>query len=121
MKGSIQHSSVDLVETFRLEEFLPYRLAVAAEGVSRMIARQYLDPSGVGMPEWRLLAAVGRQGVMSPTEAADRTAMGTLAAYGSGFLDDQAVRPRALHGDGHLQSMILRPTFAVGAQGFRAG
>jgi len=75
MKGSVQHSAVDLVETFRLEEFLPYRLAVAAEGVSRMIARQHLDRSGLSMPEWRLLAAVGRQGVLSPTEAVDRTAM----------------------------------------------
>jgi DNA-binding MarR family transcriptional regulator len=75
MKGSVQQSAVDLVETFRLEEFLPYRLAVAADGVSRMIARQHLDPSGLGMPEWRLLAVVGRQGVISPTEAVDRTAM----------------------------------------------
>jgi DNA-binding MarR family transcriptional regulator len=71
MKGSGQHSAIDLVETFRLEEFLPYRLAVAAEGVSRMIARQHLDPSGLGM----MLAAVGRQGVISPTEAVERTAM----------------------------------------------
>lgn len=31
--------------------------------------------SGLGMPEWRLLAAVGRFGVLSPTEAGDRTAM----------------------------------------------
>jgi DNA-binding MarR family transcriptional regulator len=75
MKGSVQHSAVDLVEPFRLEEFLPHRLAVAADGVSRMIARRHLDPSGLGMPEWRLLAAVGRQGVLSPSEAVDRTAM----------------------------------------------
>jgi DNA-binding MarR family transcriptional regulator len=75
MKESVQHSPVDLAEAFRLEEFLPYRLSVAADGVSRMIARQHLGPSGLGMPEWRLLAVVGRHGVMSPTEAGDRTAM----------------------------------------------
>jgi DNA-binding MarR family transcriptional regulator len=62
-------------EEFQLEEFLPYRLAVAAELVSRLIARHHLARSGLGMPEWRLLAAVGRFGVLSPTEAGDRTAM----------------------------------------------
>jgi DNA-binding MarR family transcriptional regulator len=62
-------------DEFQLEEFLPYRLAVAAESVSRLIARHHLVRSGLGMPEWRLLAAVGRFGVLSPTEAGDRTAM----------------------------------------------
>jgi DNA-binding MarR family transcriptional regulator len=75
MKVSVQQGVVDLVEPFRLEEFLPYWLAVASDCVSRMIARLHLEPSGLGMPEWRLLAVVGRQGVMSQTEAADRAAM----------------------------------------------
>jgi DNA-binding MarR family transcriptional regulator len=60
---------------FQLEEFLPYRLAVAAESVSRLIARQHLSKSGLGMSEWRLLAAVGRFGVLSPTAAGECTAM----------------------------------------------
>ncbi|HEX3576087.1 MAG TPA: MarR family winged helix-turn-helix transcriptional regulator [Rhodopila sp.] len=60
---------------FRLDDFLPYRLAVAAESVSRLIVRQHLVKSGLGMPEWRLLAAVGRFGVLSPTAAGEQTAM----------------------------------------------
>jgi DNA-binding MarR family transcriptional regulator len=60
---------------FQLEEFLPYRLAVAAESVSRLIARNHLSKSGLGMSEWRLLAAVGRFGVLSPTAAGEQTAM----------------------------------------------
>ncbi len=40
-----------------------------------MIARRHLGQSGLGMPEWRLLAVVGRHGVLSPTEAGDQTAM----------------------------------------------
>jgi len=62
-------------EEFRLEEFLPFRLAVASEGVSRVIGRHYLGRSGLVMPEWRLLAAVGRFGVLSPTAAGERTSM----------------------------------------------
>ena len=60
---------------FELEDFLPYRLAVAAESVSRLIARDHLAKSGLGMSEWRLLAAVGRFGVLSPTVAGEQTAM----------------------------------------------
>jgi DNA-binding MarR family transcriptional regulator len=40
-----------------------------------MIARRHLGQFGLGMPEWRLLAVVGRHGVLSPTEAGDRTSM----------------------------------------------
>ena len=54
---------------------MPFRLAVASESVSRVIARQYLGQSGLGMPEWRLLAAVGQFGVLSPTAAGERTSM----------------------------------------------
>jgi DNA-binding MarR family transcriptional regulator len=64
-----------LAAGFELGEFLPYRLAVAAESVSRLIARQHLAKSGLGMSEWRLLAAVGRYGVLSPTAAGVHTAM----------------------------------------------
>ena len=60
---------------FQLEDFLPHRLSVAAETVSRLINRQYLARSGLSMPEWRLLAAVGRTGVLSPTVAGEQTSM----------------------------------------------
>jgi len=60
---------------FRLEEFLPYRLSVAAETVSHLITRFYLAQSGLAMPEWRLLAAVGRNSVLSPTAAGEHTSM----------------------------------------------
>jgi DNA-binding MarR family transcriptional regulator len=60
---------------FYLHDFLPYRLAVAADSVARLIARRHLERSGLGMAEWRLLAAVGRFGVLSPTAAGEQTAM----------------------------------------------
>lgn len=75
MKEDPQPRNNDLAEEFRLEDFLPYRLSVAADCVSRMIARQHFGPSGLAMPEWRLLAAVGRYGVLSPTAAGEYTSM----------------------------------------------
>jgi DNA-binding MarR family transcriptional regulator len=62
-------------EDFRLEEFLPYRLCIAAESVSHLMARHYLTDLDLVLPEWRLLAAVGRFGILSPTHAGERTAM----------------------------------------------
>jgi DNA-binding MarR family transcriptional regulator len=62
-------------EEFRLEDFLPHRLSVAADSVSRVVSRFYLAQPGLGMPEWRLLAAIGRFGVLSPTLAGERTSM----------------------------------------------
>ena len=75
MKKPIETGPHDADTAFQLEEFLPYRLAVAAECVSRLIARDYLSKSGLGMSEWRLLAAIGRFGVLSPTAAGEQTAM----------------------------------------------
>ena len=75
MKEIMETDGRDVAEEFRLEHFLPYRLSVAAEGVSRLIAREHLSQSGIGMSEWRLLAAVGRYTVLSPTSAGERTSM----------------------------------------------
>ncbi len=75
MKRSIDIDVHSPTGVFQLENFLPYRLSVASETVSRLIARQYLVKSGLGMSEWRLLAVIGRFGVLSPTAAGERTAM----------------------------------------------
>ena len=75
MKKSVYADEGSNADEFRLEEFLPYRLSVAAETVTHLITRHHLVHSDLAMPEWRLLAAVGRFGVLSPTMAGDRTSM----------------------------------------------
>ena len=75
MKEPAKPDESGQTDGFRLEEFLPYRLAVASEIVSRLIFRQHFSRLGLGMPEWRLIAAIGRYGVLSPTTAGERTAM----------------------------------------------
>jgi len=60
---------------FKLEDFLPYRLSVAAGRVSRLMARQYSDAYGLSIPEWRVLSMVGRFGTLSPSMVGERTAM----------------------------------------------
>lgn len=51
---------------FRLEDFLPYQLSVTANRVSRLFARHYSESFGLSVPEWRVLAVVGRFGAISP-------------------------------------------------------
>lgn len=60
---------------FRLEEFLPYQLSVAANRVSRMFARRYSGAYGLTIPEWRVLATIARFGTVSPTAVCEWTAM----------------------------------------------
>ncbi|MEO1089594.1 MAG: MarR family winged helix-turn-helix transcriptional regulator [Pseudomonadota bacterium] len=43
-----------------LEHFLPYRLAVLSQRVSRALARRYEAQFGIDIPEWRCLAVLGR-------------------------------------------------------------
>lgn len=60
---------------FRLEEFLPYRLSVAANRVSRRFAERYGARFGLSIPEWRVMAVLGRFGRLPAREIAGHTAM----------------------------------------------
>ena len=59
----------------RLEGFVPYRLSVLANRVSRGIARLYAERFDVTIPEWRVLAVLGSFGPMTAIDVAQRTAM----------------------------------------------
>src|ERR1700755_2049885 len=62
-------------DAFKLEDFLPYRLSVAASRVARLCARRYAEAYGLAIPEWRVLAIVGRFGTLSPSAVGEWTAM----------------------------------------------
>jgi DNA-binding MarR family transcriptional regulator len=60
---------------FDLEKFLPYRLSVAANRVSRRFAERYGRRFGLTIPEWRVMAVLGRYGRLAAREVTARTAM----------------------------------------------
>jgi DNA-binding MarR family transcriptional regulator len=60
---------------FALEDFLPYRLSVAANRISRVFARRYSEAFGISIAEWRVMAVLGRFGTLSPGGIAERTEM----------------------------------------------
>jgi len=59
----------------RLQEYLPYRLSVAANAVSRLIARAYEDRFGLRIPQWRLIAVLADEGPMTQQSLCGRTIM----------------------------------------------
>lgn len=62
-----------------LEEFLPYRLAVLSHTISTTIAKVYEKRFGLSIPEWRVIAILGRFPGLSAVEVADRTMMDKVA------------------------------------------
>ncbi len=59
----------------QLDNFLPYRLSVLNNMVSRALAEQYQARFGLSIPEWRVMANLGRAAPMSANEVAERTSM----------------------------------------------
>ncbi|MDH3737567.1 MAG: methyltransferase domain-containing protein [Alphaproteobacteria bacterium] len=58
-----------------LEQFLPYRLSILSNTVSNTIAREYRELFGLSIPEWRVMAVLGRFSPLTASEVGDRTAM----------------------------------------------
>ncbi|MDF1607793.1 MarR family transcriptional regulator [Hoeflea sp. YIM 152468] len=62
-------------DTLALEGFLPYRLARAAEIVSRQFAALYRERHGMTRPEWRTLATIGQFNRITATEIGAHSSM----------------------------------------------
>jgi DNA-binding MarR family transcriptional regulator len=77
----------------RLQQFLPYRLAVLAEQVSRTLAHIYADRFDLSRPEWRVLAGLAELGEIPAKDISDHTTLDKMAV-------SRAVA--ALEAKGHL-------------------
>ncbi|MCH9004724.1 MAG: MarR family transcriptional regulator [Proteobacteria bacterium] len=66
-------------DELRLENFLPYRLAVLSNTVSTTVAKAYDKRFGVSIPEWRVIAVLGRFPGLSAVEVAERTLLDKVA------------------------------------------
>ncbi|MDJ0938251.1 MAG: MarR family transcriptional regulator [Woeseiaceae bacterium] len=62
-----------------LDDFLPYRLARLSSTVSTTIARAYDKEFGLSIPEWRVIAIVGRTPGLSAVEVAEQTFLDKVA------------------------------------------
>nr|WP_047032303.1 MarR family transcriptional regulator [Hoeflea sp. IMCC20628] len=69
------HADEPADDVLALESFLPYRLARAAEIVSRQFAALYRERHGMTRPEWRTLATIGQFNRITATEIGAHSSM----------------------------------------------
>ncbi len=66
-------------ELLVLEEFLPYRLSILSNRVSGAIAKRYAKVFDLTVPEWRIIAVLGRRPGLTAKEIAEATEMDKVA------------------------------------------
>ena len=84
-------------QKFTLENFVPYRLALLAESVSTAFSKTYAEQFGITIPQWRVMAAIGRDPHCKASSIAEHAAM------------DKVQVSRAVSGlmvMGHLKSQL---------------
>jgi DNA-binding MarR family transcriptional regulator len=62
-----------------LEDFLPYRLSILSNRVSRAIAARYAKAFDLTIPEWRIIAVLGRRPGLTAKDVAEATEMDKVA------------------------------------------
>ena len=60
---------------FELDHFLPFRLSVIGNRLTRAVARVYARRFQLSAPEWRTMAVLGRYGAMPAHGVIEHTAM----------------------------------------------
>jgi DNA-binding MarR family transcriptional regulator len=66
-------------ELLVLEDFLPYRLSILSNRVSRAIAARYAKTFDLTIPEWRIIAVLGRRPGLTAKDIAEATEMDKVA------------------------------------------
>jgi DNA-binding MarR family transcriptional regulator len=90
-----------------LEHFLPYRLSVLSNRISQTIAETYAARFGIAIPEWRVIAVLGRHPGLSANGVAERTAMDKVAVSRTiARLLERGVVQRDTHGDDRRRSVL---------------
>jgi len=93
----------------KLAEYLPYRLSVASNEVSRLIAESYEDRFGLKIPEWRVLAVLAEFDAHTQAEIVAKTAMDkvTVSRAVAGLVSRDLVRRSINEADGRSQIVAL--------------
>jgi len=92
----------------RLDGYLPYRLSVASNAVSRLIARAYEDRFGLTIPQWRLIAVL-EHGPLTQQAIGTRTVMDkvTVSRATQGLVKRRLVERAPHDADGRSHHLTL--------------
>jgi DNA-binding MarR family transcriptional regulator len=102
-------SSDDGEADLRLDAYLPYRLSVASNAVSGLIARAYQDRFGLSIPQWRLVCVLAEDGAMTQGQIVTRTIMDkvTVSRAAQGLLKRQLIARSDHQADGRSHVLTL--------------
>lgn len=95
----------------KLDSYLPYRLSVASNAVSGLIARAYEDRFGLTVPQWRLICVLAEDGGLTQVQIVARTVMDkvTVSRAAQGLVKRRLVRRAENKTDGRSHVLTLTP------------
>lgn len=95
--------------TLKLDDYLPYRLSVASNAVSGLIARAYEDRFGLTIPQWRLICVLAEDGGLTQVAIVSRTGMDkvTVSRAAQGLAKRRLVARTDHHADGRSHVLAL--------------
>jgi DNA-binding MarR family transcriptional regulator len=102
-------SADDGAPVLKLDAYLPYRLSVASNAVSTLIARAYQDRFGLTIPQWRLMCVLAGEGGMTQGQIVTRTFMDkvTVSRAAQGLAGRRLVARSEHHADGRSHMLSL--------------
>ena len=97
------------MHALRLRAFLPYRLSVLSNTISKQIAALYQSQFGLSIWQWRVMAVLGEAAGLDATEIVTRTAMDKVAVSRAvtGLIELGHVRREAVQHDGRRSLLFL--------------
>lgn len=98
-------------EELQLDSYLPYRLSVASNAVSGLIARAYEDRFGLSIPQWRLICVLAEDGGLTPVQIVARTVMDkvTVSRAAQALVKRRLVGRSQNKSDGRSHVLALTP------------
>ncbi len=92
-----------------LEAFLPYRLSILSNTVSGRIAKSYAERFSLTVPEWRVMAVLGRFPGLTAGEVTERTAMDKVQVSRAvaRLLKTKRIERRVVDGDRRARHLFL--------------
>lgn len=95
----------------KLDSYLPYRLSVASNAVSGLIARAYEDRFGLTVPQWRLICVLAEDEGLTQVQIVARTVMDkvTVSRAAQGLVKRRLVTRSQNTADGRSHVLALTP------------
>ena len=108
-EGQTLQSSDASEAGLQLDGYLPYRLSVASNAVSGLIARAYEDRFGLSVPQWRLLCVLAEDGGLTQVQIVARTVMDkvTVSRAAQGLVKRRLVTRSQNTADGRSHVLAL--------------